>query len=49
VPVNDEIAAPPVVISSLTLKYEVNDEIAARGKGLSSLTCARVRHRIAAG
>jgi hypothetical protein len=30
VPVNDEIAARRVVISSLTLKYEVNDEIAAR-------------------
>jgi hypothetical protein len=30
VPVNDEIAARRVVISSLTLKCEVNDEIAAR-------------------
>jgi hypothetical protein len=33
-PVNDEIAPPGVVISSLTPKYEVNDEIAGRRKGL---------------
>jgi hypothetical protein len=52
-PVNDGIAAPPLVIPSLTLSFEVNDGIAPRASAIPSLAwwrsmdgqaCGTVRH-----